>query len=275
MRKISVVLLQMDIAFGNPNQNQRRMEQLFYQAQLQPGEVVILPEMWNTGYDLVRLQEIADHEGQTTQKMLIHLARTYQVTIVGGSVAVEVNGQFFNRTYVVSEEGTILATYDKAHLFGLMAEDRFLSTGNQLAFFTKNNTTFSPFICYDLRFPEWYRLAAQKGTEIYVVSAQWPTQRLQQWRKLLQARAIENQAFVIAVNRVGADPDNHFPGHSMVIDPLGEILLELDDQEMIARYELDVDQVLPIRGEIPVFQDARPDLYEQIRKGEKKNDDVK
>jgi len=271
MKKIAVVLLQMDIAFGNPKENQRHVRERFQEANLQPGELVVLPEMWNTAYDLTRLEEIADYNGQETLQLLKELATTYRVTIVGGSVAVKEGADFYNRTYVIDENGSVLTQYDKAHLFGLMAEDRYLASGNKLAFFKNNQVTISPFICYDLRFPEWYRLAAQQGAEVYIVSAQWPVQRLAQWRKLLQARAIENQAFFIAVNRVGADPANHFPGHSMIIDPLGEIILELDDQECIARGEVDAAAILPVRGEIPVFKDARPTLYEQIRKGETNN----
>lgn len=270
MREHAIVIMQMDIVYGQPLANRQHVQLLFEQAALQKNEVVILPEMWNTAYDLTHLAEIADEEGVQTQGFLRELAQHYQVTIIGGSVAVKEGMQFFNRTYVFLPDGTLASQYDKVHLFGLMQEDQYLQAGAQLGLFSVAGTQFSQSICYDLRFPEWYRQAAYQGAEVYTISAQWPAQRLAQWRKLVQARAIENQAFVIAVNRVGSDPANHFPGHSLVIDPLGEILLELSESEEVARITIDVEQLAAVRGEIPVFQDTRPNLYETIRKeGEK------
>ncbi len=116
-------------------------------------------------------------------------------------------------------------------------------------------------ICYDIRFPEWLRKQAAQGPQVIFVSAEWPTVRLPQWRLLLQARAIENQAYVVAVNRVGSDPDNNFGGQSLVIDPLGQIMAIAGAHAQLVTAKLDLAQVAQVRGQIPVFNDRRPELY--------------
>ena len=117
-------------------------------------------------------------------------------------------------------------------------------------------------ICYDIRFPEWLRTQAAQGPQVIFVSAEWPTVRLPQWRLLLQARAIENQAVVVAANRVGSDPDNEFGGQSLVIDPLGQVLASADDHPQIMTAKLNFAQVQQVRGSMPVFADRRPELYQ-------------
>ncbi|WP_414840714.1 carbon-nitrogen family hydrolase [Enterococcus saccharolyticus] len=261
MTKLSLVLLQLDVVFGDPKANRQNVSEWFAKANLQPNEFVLLPELWDTGYDLKRLPEIADREGKTAQAFLAGLAKQYQVFISGGSIARQVADKVFNTTYVVAPTGEILTRYDKVHLFRLMEEEKFLHAGNQLAQTNIADFSVAPFICYDLRFPEWFRKSANEGTDLLVLSAQWPTPRIAHWEKLVQARAIENQCFVAAVNRVGADPNNQFGGHSLVVDPLGNSLLQLDDSETIGRVMISQDAVVKTRGQIPVFEDRRTELY--------------
>jgi len=258
---MEVTLLQIDVIFGDPDQNYRHIEQVFKKADLRPEQLVILPELWDTGYDLTRLPQIADENGVRAQKFLAHLAKKYQVYLIGGSVARQNTATFFNTTYVYDPDGMKIGSYDKVHLFRLMREDQFLSAGNKTLLFDIHDFHIACDICYDLRFPEWFRKQASMQANLFVVPAQWPIQRLDAWKKLLQARAIENQAYVIGVNRVGSDPENQFAGHSLVVDPLGKVIKELGESEEIGKVMIFSDEITASRKEIPVFSDRRPELY--------------
>jgi len=258
---MQVALAQLDIQFGNPDENYRQIETAVTRAAEQAVDVIVLPEMWNTGYALTRLSALADLNGERTQKLLSQLAKRFKVNIVGGSVAVERDGDYYNEMLVLNRQGKLLSRYDKVHRFGLMAEDRYITAGKAKNIFPIDEVPAMGVICYDIRFPEWLRTQAAQGPEVIFVSAEWPTVRLPQWRILLQARAVENQAFVVAVNRVGSDPDNSFGGQSLVIDPLGQIVAEAEDHPQILTAHLDLTQVTQGRGEIPVFADRRPELY--------------
>ena len=258
---LKIALAQMDIAFGQPDQNFDKVAQFVEQASVKNADVVVFPEMWNTGYALTDLSKLADPNGQRTQNFLTALSKKYNINIVGGSVATSINQHFYNTSYVVDKIVNLLSTYHKVHLFGPMNEEKFISSGDQENVFELAGVTSSSLICYDIRFPEWVRTNMAQGAKIFYVVAEWPQQRIEQWQILLQARAIENQAFVVAVNRVGADPDNAFNGHSLVIDPLGKILLDAGETESLQLVEIDVNQVDSVRGFIPVFDDRKPQLY--------------
>lgn len=259
--RLRVALAQIDIQFGDPDANYQQVETAVQKAAEQAVDVVVLPEMWNTGYALKRLNVLADDEGQRTQNLLSRLAQQFKVNIVGGSVAVARDGDYYNEMLVVDRQGHLLSRYDKVHRFGLMAEDRYVKAGKTENLFPIDDVAAMGVICYDIRFPEWLRKMASQGPKVIFVSAEWPTVRLPQWRLLLQARAIENQAFVVAVNRVGSDPDNDFGGQSLVIDPLGQILAIAGAHAQLVTAQLDLTQVDKVRGQIPVFEDRRPELY--------------
>lgn len=204
---------------------------------------------------------MADDDGQRTRQLLSKLARQFRVNIVGGSVAVARDGHYYNEMLVIDRHGQLVSQYDKVHRFGLMAEDRYITAGATENVFELDDVAAMGVICYDIRFPEWLRKQAAQGPRVIFVSAEWPTQRQMQWRLLLQARAIENQAFVVAVNRVGSDPDNQFGGQSLVIDPLGDLLAIGGAHPQLITATLDLAQVERVRGQIPVFEDRRPELY--------------
>lgn len=259
--KLKIALAQLDIAFAQPEKNRDRVMASVKAAATHNVDVVVFPEMWNTGYALDQLSTLADPNGQQTQALLTDLAGQYDVNIVGGSVATSRDGHFYNTTYVVDRLGQLVGTYDKVHLFGLMKEDQYLRAGDRENYFRLAGVPSASFICYDLRFPEWVRTVARHGADVLYFPAEWPASRIAQWQIMLQARAIENQAFVVAVNRVGDDPDNHFNGHSLVIDPLGRIISDAGETANVTYAELDLDQLQDVRGPIPVFQDRRPNLY--------------
>ncbi|WP_159255632.1 carbon-nitrogen family hydrolase [Lactiplantibacillus pentosus] len=256
-----VALAQLDIQFGDPDANYQQVEVAIQRAAEQTVDVIVLPEMWNTGYALTRLNVVADDDGQRTRQLLSKLARQFRVNIVGGSVVVARDGHYYNEMLVIDRHGQLVSQYDKVHRFGLMAEDRYITAGATENVFELDDVAAMGVICYDIWFPEWLRKQAAQGPRVIFVSAEWPTQRQMQWRLLLQARAIENQAFVVAVNQVGSDPDNQFGGQSLVIDPLGDLLAIGGAHPQLITATLDLAQVERVRGQIPVFEDRRPELY--------------
>lgn len=259
--RMKIACIQMDIQFGAPEENYVAVENYIKEATKQKPDVIVFPEMWNTGYALSELNEIADPDGNRTKELLSKLAKSYQVNIVGGSVSTKRNNQYFNTMYVADRNGMIVAQYDKAHLFKLMDEHLFMEAGDKVNTFELDGTVCGGVICYDLRFPEWIRTHVLNDAKIMFIPAEWPSKRIDHWQLLLQARAIENQCYVVAVNRVGSDPNNEFNGHSMVIAPWGELLVSGSEGEGIFYADLDLHEVDNVRKTIPIFQDRRTDLY--------------
>jgi predicted amidohydrolase len=264
---MNIACIQMDIAFGEPEKNKqtvvRYMEQIARNV-----DVVVLPELWTTGYDLARLGDIADENGEDAKTFLSSLARAYNVHIVGGSVAKKTERQITNTMYIVDRNGDVVCEYSKLHLFKLMDEHKHLQAGETTGIFSLDGVTGAGVICYDIRFPEWIRAHMLHGAEVLFVVAEWPLVRLHHWRTLLMARAIENQCYVVACNRAGKDPNNEFAGHSMIIDPWGNILAEGNEQETVIVANIDINEVQHVRARIPIFSDRRPDVYKKFEKND-------
>ncbi|MEW4370234.1 carbon-nitrogen family hydrolase [Paenibacillus kandeliae] len=262
-RQYHISLIQMDIALAEPQENIRRAGEWIERAMTaeQRPDVIVLPEMWNTGYALDRLDGIAEPEHGPINRWLSETARKHQVVLVGGSVSEQRDSGFYNTLYVHGADGQQQAKYDKIHLFKLMDEEKFMQPGEETALFPLGDVTAAASICYDIRFPELARTLALAGAKVWFVPAEWPHPRLHHWRTLLTARAIENQMYVIACNRVGSDAKSRFFGHSMVIDPWGEVIAESGEEEGILTATIDLDLSDEVRGRIPVFADRRPELY--------------
>ncbi|MCM3389582.1 carbon-nitrogen family hydrolase [Ureibacillus chungkukjangi] len=252
--------IQMNVGFGKVDENFTHAEELIREAVSQGAELVVLPEMWNTGYALEKLGELADKDGVRSKEFLQGLSTELGIHIVGGSVATEKDGKFYNTMYVYNNEGELVSEYSKVHLFRLMNEDQYLESGNEMNRFALGDVEAGGVICYDIRFPEWLRAHALAGANVLFVSAQWPTPRIDHWKTLLQARAIENQCFVIAVNRISRKVEN-FNGQSMIIEPWGEVLWTGSETEELAVIDVDFSKVEEIRSRIPVYDDRRPGLY--------------
>jgi omega-amidase len=251
----------MDIAFGNPSENYQNAERLIEEAMKENPDIIVFPELWTTGYDLTRLDTIADKGAVNTIDFLKKAAQKYQVHLVGGSVANQSEQGVKNTLLIINNKGQLVHSYSKLHLFKLMDEHLYLEAGEEKGLFELDNRLFGGVICYDIRFPEWIRAHTSKGAEALFVVAEWPAPRLSHWRSLLIARAIENQCFVIACNRSGHDPNNEFAGHSMIIDPWGDVIAEAGATEEILSAIIELDLVKDIRKQIPIFEDRRPDLY--------------
>ncbi|WP_226534487.1 carbon-nitrogen family hydrolase [Fictibacillus halophilus] len=260
---MKLVCIQVDVHFGDPEKNMTHIEKKIREAvRLQNPDTIVLPELWDTGYDLTRLDEISDDNGKKAKKRLGSFAKEFGINIVGGSVAFRKGNDVYNTMLSFDRNGKHTGTYSKAHLITLMEEEKYISPGKESCTFTVDDILSSAAICYDIRFPEWIRMPFVKGAKILFVPAQWPIQRQTHWRALLIARAIENQCYVVACNRVGSDPNNTFAGQSMIIDPWGDIVAEASvTEEVILSAEISPELVDEVRAKVPVFNDRRVDLY--------------
>lgn len=259
MKKLAI--LQFDIAYGKPEENFRKVEAQIAKAVLKEPDIIVLPELWSTGYDLSRLDEIGDIDARKSTEFLSNLARKYKVNIVGGSIAKLNEDNVTNTMLVFDRKGELVHEYSKAHLFRLMNEEKYLVSGNEKSHFELEGLPCAGFICYDIRFPEWLRVHAVEGAQVLFVPAEWPAQRTDHWRAILISRAIENQCYVVACNRVGSDPENAFGGHSLIIDPWGTVIAEAGDDETILTGSIDEEEISSIRKRIPIFEDRRPEIY--------------
>ncbi|MCV9886498.1 carbon-nitrogen family hydrolase [Metabacillus halosaccharovorans] len=260
--KSIITCIQLDIKFGDPDFNYQQVEEKIAQAvQQEDSTTVVLPELWTTGYDLTRLDEISDENGEKTCSFLQKLAKKYNIHIIGGSIAKKSDKHVTNTMFIVNNNGHLIHEYSKLHLFKLMNEHHYLTAGKEKGLFDLGGMKSAGVICYDIRFPEWIRAHTTMGAEVLFVVAEWPMPRLHHWKTLLLSRAIENQCYVVACNRAGSDPDNEFAGHSLIIDPWGNILAEADENPGLISAELDIDMVKQVRSQIPIFDDRLPNYY--------------
>ncbi|HEY8908713.1 MAG TPA: carbon-nitrogen family hydrolase [Desulfosporosinus sp.] len=262
LSKLKVAVIQMDVTLGQSDANLIKMEKLVRKAASGEPDVVVLPETWNTGYFPIDITEQATCSGKHAVEKMSKLARELQIYLVGGSISEIDDGQVVNSAKVFNRQGVNIASYQKIHLFSPGEENKFYTEGNKVVTFDIEGHICGVIICYDLRFPELVRRLALDDVEILFVPAEWPHPRLDHWRTLQKARAIENQIFVIGCNGIGLGNGVKFCGHSSVISPWGEILEEAEEEEEILLVELDTDLINEVRKKIPVFADRRYSYYQ-------------
>lgn len=259
----TVSVFQMDIALGDKKANmaavRARLEKACTAAP--KPDIIVLPELWSTGYVLEKAPQLASEGGQEEAAFLGSLAREFGVAFVGGSVLAKEGNAFRNRAQVIEANGAYTQHYDKIHLIALMNEDTFLQRGNRRLLFTLNGVRIGVIICYDLRFCELPRILALEGADMLVVSAEWPTARGYAWEALLQARAAENQMYVVGCNRCGKAGNEEFAGSSMIVGPDGKIITRADKEEAILTAAVDTEEPGKLRKSMPLFGDRVPDLY--------------
>ncbi|MBP2653439.1 MAG: nitrilase [Firmicutes bacterium] len=261
---MKTALIQMNIKLGDVATNQAKADTLMTAGLKEGAKLFVLPELWTTGYKLENIFEFAEPENGPTITMLRHFAISHQVEIIAGSLAEKAGDKIYNTAYTIDRRGEIVAKYRKIHLFGLglMNEKDYLSSGNTQEIFDLSTGKAGLIICYDLRFTELPRALALKGCRTLFVPAQWPAARGQHWLTLTLARAIENQMFVIAVNRVGSDSNTTFFGNSLAVSPWGEILAQGSaSEEQTIIVDIDFSLVDDVRQRIPIFTDRRPECY--------------
>lgn len=265
MNKLTVTLVQMDCLLGRPDHNFERAADFVAEAARRGSDLVVLPELWSTAYDL---EHAADHAAPLAQSgadsgwfgRFARLAQEHKVWLTG-SFLESYDGQIYNCMAFYSPQGALFSAYRKVHLVPMLAEEKFLAPGQSLSCPDLPWGKTGMAICYDLRFPELFRRYALDGARLMVLPAEWPHPRRTHWRTLLQARAIENQCFVVACNRVGTSKDVTFFGASAVVNPWGEVLVEGGETEVLLTVTIDLNRVDDVRRRIPVFGDRRPDLY--------------
>jgi omega-amidase len=259
--EFKISLGQMDVKFGDPAANFAKMTHMTEEAKRHGSDLILFPELWSTAYDLTRASRYASSLTSGLFAKLSALARRTGIHILGSTLSLLGENKFGNTLTVFAPDGSLLADYSKIHLFRLMDEHQYLTAGD------KSVTVDLPFgraglaICYDLRFPELFRGYALAGAEMVFLPSEWPHPRLVHWQTLVRARAIENQMFVFACNRVGADVRNEFFGHSMVVNAWGEILAEGGEGEELITLKADLSKVQEARRKIPILQDRRPEVY--------------
>lgn len=260
MAKLNISLAQMHIALGDVRKNLSVMTDLVAEAARRGSHLVVLPELWSTGYALEQARDLANvlNSGLFTQVTTI--AQQHKISIVG-SILEKRGVEVTNSAAFFAPNGRMMGVYRKLHLFRLMDEDQWLQPGpSPLAIDLPWGRTALA-ICYDLRFPELFRGYAVDGAQMVILPAEWPLERIDHWRVLMQARAIENQCFMIACNAAGQIGGTTFGGHSMIVDPWGKIVIEGGEDPMLLTAEIEMDRVAEVRARIPVFEDRRTDLY--------------
>ncbi|MHD0317714.1 carbon-nitrogen family hydrolase [uncultured Fusobacterium sp.] len=267
---LNFALLQTDIKFCDTEYNFENVKKLFKKAMehAPTPDVIVLPEDWSYGFSDKMFHDMENYceaENGPSVTILKELAKKYKVLVVAGSIATKSHedGKIRNTTFIINNNGEIIADYSKMHLYSDMDENFMIEPGNKAEVVETEVGKFGFMICYDIRFCELSRIYALKGAEAIIVTSDFPNPRVNHWRTLLQARAIENQIFVIACNRVGESPMGSYCGHSLIIDPWGEIIAEGGEKEEIVYGSVDLSIIHKIRETIHVFRDRHPEFYEK------------
>ena len=262
--QLTIALAQMAITPGRPDLNEAEARRLAAQAAAAGAGLLLLPELWPTGYDLVRAADYAAPLDGGHFALMAGIARAHHLYVLGTALEANPAGRPYNTAALYTPDGQRAASYRKVHLFAPMGEVDHLSPGDALPIFDLPWGRTALAICYDLRFPEIWRRYTQAGAHLILIPAEWPIRRVEHWRLLLKARAVENQLFVAGCNRAGQGPDapEPFGGHSAVIDPWGQVLVEGDLEPGLFLATLDMDRVADCRRTFPWLNDRRPDLYD-------------
>jgi predicted amidohydrolase len=258
MATLHIAVVQMEVCSGEVQKNWVRTEARIVEAARQGAQAILLPELWTTGYNWPAMPTLAEPGDGATVRRLRQLAARCSVTLVSGSIAEQRAGRIYNTSYVIAPSGAVLGAYSKQHLFPLLDEPRYMAAGDDPRPVDTPAGRWGQLICFDIRYPEAARGLALAGAQILWVPAEWPHPRLEHWRTLLRARAIENQFFVVAANRCGQGDGNTWCGHSQVIDPWGNILAEAGEDEETLYCTLDLALIAEVRARIPCFTVEAP-----------------
>jgi omega-amidase len=254
---MNIYAVQLDIVWENKHANHVKVRALLESAAPTAGSLVVLPEMFATGFSM-NVGTITDSLTHETEEFLAATAQHYGIYLLGGLVTGGPTGRGRNEAVVYSPQGIEVARYQKMQPFTLGGESINYAAGDSPIIFPWEGFTVAPLICYDLRFPEHFRSAVRLGANLYCVIACWPVMREHHWVTLLQARAIENQAYVIGVNRCGNDPTFAYPGRSMIIGPHGQILSDAGRHEGAISGKPDLASLQEWRKVFPALADMRP-----------------
>jgi len=253
---MQIIACQYDIQWENPQANFDTISALLDASNAEPGALIALPEMFSTGYSM-NVDRIAEAPESTAEAFLSATAKKHQSWTMGGLVYRSSNSRGINALAVFGPDGKKIGTYQKNYCFSYADEDKHYQAGDDIFLFDWNGFSVCPTICYDLRFPELFRRGVRAGANLFPVIANWPEPRVDHWTTLLKARAIENQAIVVGVNRIGSDPKLNFAGRSTVIDHRGRILAEADSQATCLIQDISNTAVEKWREAFPALSDMK------------------
>jgi predicted amidohydrolase len=259
-------LAQFEVARGDVETNLMRIESLAASAKASDAELLCLPEMCTTGFDWQRNRELLDRAGDQADAVA-SIAKTHSIAVCGSFLLKSESGRAANCFLYFDDKGQLLARYRKLHLFTLFHEERHVEAGEDCVSFDAALGRFGASICYDLRFPELFRRLTEQGSQLIFLPAAFPHPRLEHWRTLIRARAIENQCFIVATNQCGIEDhgsdvgETRYFGHSIVVDPWGEIVGEAGESETLLAVEIDLGLVETVRSKLTAWADRRTDLF--------------
>ncbi len=252
--KMKIGLVQYSPEWENPEKNIIKIDSMINSSK-EKFDLLIFPEMTLTGFTMQSGKFAEEIDGICT-KYFMELARRIRTNIFAGIIERD-REDIFNSLFHFDPDGLINARYRKIHPYSHATEDKFYNAGNELVVTQIEHKKIGLTICYDLRFPELYRLYVKQDVFMAVDIANWPVQRIDHWKTLLKARAIENQCFVAGVNRVGKDPFNEYCGCSALFDPMGKEIVLVHDEEKIISAEIDHEMTSKTRLKLPFLQDMR------------------
>ena len=253
---MKMCLAQSDIIWEDKEKNMEKCAEFIKKAKNSGADMIIFPEMSLTGFSM-NVEKTGEENGESVEFFKRNAAQN-DIYICFGYVK-KIGNDFFNRAAVIDKCGRVVCEYDKIHPFSYGEESKYFKGGDKTACFMTDGHIFSCFICYDLRFPEIFQ-AVSKRAEVITVIANWPKNRIEHWDCLLKARAIENQSFVIGVNRTGGE----YNGHSAVYSPYGVRLNESTEDERSIFCDIDFKECRRYRSEFPLKKDRRENLYIEL-----------
>ncbi len=247
-------LVQYNPVWESPTENILKIEKLLETSSSETN-VLIFPEMTLTGFTMNAKNFAEDIDGLST-KYFIDLARKLKQHVFAGIIEKDGN-KFYNSLFHFDGNGIITARYRKIHPYSKAGENIYYNGADEMVISKIDKVKVGLGICYDLRFPELFRHYGKQRAEMIFLIANWPISRIEHWKTLLRARAIENQCFVAGVNRVGNDPENKYNGCSAIFDPMGNQIVLADDEEKIIEAEMNLEMVRDVRAKLPFLDDIK------------------
>lgn len=260
MPDFKLSLYQYNINPHDPEVNLKKIQDAASLSSQHESNLLILPELCLHGYNYKQFTNMQAWFFPSFAATLSAIARQASISIAGSFVG-EVDGCFYNTFVYIDATGTVRHTYQKVHLFNRLGEGSFFTAGTSIRTFESEYGIFGAAICYDLRFPELMRKLARGGSRLIILPAEWPMERIDHWKILVKARAIENQVYVAGVNCCGKILKTEFGGYSTVIDPWGNVLCELSEHEGLVTFPINLDKVAETNQILPVWEDDKPWLY--------------
>ncbi|MDO9326466.1 MAG: nitrilase-related carbon-nitrogen hydrolase [Methanoregula sp.] len=263
-RSIRVCSAQFSSVWEDPENSLEKAEGFIAHAATCGAQLCCFPEQFATGWDPLSGKNVQDLTGNIITRLQT-CAKANRIAVIG-SLRQASSKYPKNTSVTIGNDGSILSTYSKIHLFSPAKEDEHFIPGTDLGIFPLGPLTCGLAICYDLRFPSLFRIYAKKGVQVVFVSAAWPASRIRHWELFIQARAAENQMYMIGVNTTGTTPVDRYSGSSMVADPHGTVISHANEAEQLLFFDIDSSEILAARSALPVESDRKDALYHTLLK---------